>query len=81
MTTRDDVWHEILLTLVAEGKFRIGALDIDKSQRHTARRVLLYMEEMGWVYRTTPRSQTWRLGDIGRENLNVESSTMQAVDA
>jgi hypothetical protein len=81
MTVRDDIWHKVLLTLIAEGKFRIGALDIDKSQRHTARRVLLYMEEKDWVYRTTPRSQTWRLGDVGREALAVESSTLQTVDA
>mgnify|MGYP006270318549 CR=1 FL=1 len=81
MTVRDDIWHKVLLTLIAEGKFRIGALDIDKSQRHTARRVLLYMEEKGWVYRTTPRSQTWRLGEVGRDALAVESSTLQTVDA
>lgn len=72
MTVRDQVWDKVLQLLVEEGEFKIGDLPFEEGKRHTVRRVLREMEEMGWLSRETNRSKTWRAGEIARLHLNLE---------
>lgn len=62
---------------MARGKFRITDLPLEESQRHTVRRVLREIEEMGWVHRDSPRSSIWRLGPKAEMMLDVDSETVE----
>jgi len=77
MTLRDDVWHEVLRQLVKTGSFRISDLPFDESQRHTVRRVLREMEDLGWLSRKNKRAATWRIGEAAELRLNVSADTIQ----
>lgn len=77
MTLRDEVWDEVLDQLLKTGKFKIGDLPFDESQRHTVRRVLREMEEMGWLERETPRAAYWRLGEKAEMHLNVSADKIE----
>lgn len=72
MTTRDEVWNEIIETLVEEGRFKLSDLDIDESKRHTVSRVCREMEDMGYLYRREGESKTWRAGKLAKSLLNLE---------
>lgn len=71
MTLRDDVWNEVLETLIEEGKFKIGDLDFDESERHTVRRVLRNMEELGYLRRESEQARIWRAGPRAKDTLNL----------
>lgn len=69
MTLRDDVWNSVLRQLIKTGKFKISDLPFDESKRHTVRRVLREMEELGWLSRENDRSATWRMGELAELHL------------
>jgi len=81
MTLRDDVWHSVLTQLVKTGSFRISDLPFGESQRHTVRRVLREMENIGWLSRTNKRAATWRIGEMAEIHLNISAQKLkQATD-
>lgn len=80
MTLRDEVWDEVLRTLIKEGKFKISDLKFDESERHTVRRVLRHMEEQGYLRRDTPQAKIWRVGERGREILNLSERARVLAD-
>lgn len=78
MTIRDEVWDEVLLTLVHKGKFKISDLKFEDEQRHTIRRVLKKMEEDGWVTRESKQAAYWRLGPKAEMLLDVDAEIISA---
>lgn len=69
MTLRDEVWDAVIETLVEEGKFQIGDLNFEESERHTVRRVLRNMEDQGYLRRDSPQAKTWRAGERAKDYL------------
>ena len=65
MTLRDRVWDAALRELATDGEegFKISDLDFDESKRHTVRRVLREMEDLGWLERTDDRGRIWYAGE------------------
>ena len=78
MTLRDDVWDEVLTTLVNRGKFKVSELSFSRSQIHTVRRVLKEMEEKGWMMRESEQGAIWRVGSKGELLLDIDSETLEA---
>ena len=78
MTLRDDVWNAVMKQLVKTGHFRISDLPFNESQRHTVRRTLRDMEEMGWLGRENERAATWRMGKLAEIHLNVSADKIKA---
>lgn len=76
MTLRDDVWDEVLTTLVNRGKFKISDLPFDEGQRHTVRRVLRKMQEKGWLKRESEKAAIWRLGSKAEMLLDVSEEVV-----
>lgn len=81
MTLRDEVWNSVLKQLVKTGNFRISDLPFNESQRHTVRRVLREMEDLGWLERENKRSATWRMGEMAELHLNVSADKIQQAKA
>jgi len=73
MTVRDEVWDAVLRRLIEEGRFKISDLPFEEGQRHTVRRVLKEMEEMGWLKRTGDTGKTWYAGELAKETLELQS--------
>lgn len=71
MTTRDEVWAEVLETIIEEGQFKVGDLDIDESKRHTVTRVCKEMEELGYLTRTSSDAKIWRAGELANIHLDL----------
>lgn len=78
MTLRDDIWDEVLLTLRNRGKFKISELPFEDNQRHTVRRALTEMEDMGWLYRESKQAAIWRLGNKAQLVLDVDDEIVAA---
>lgn len=78
MTLRDDVWDEVLTTLVNRGQFKIKELPFDESQRHTVRRVLKEMEELGWLTRESEHASIWRIGSKAELLLDVDPDVVES---
>jgi ribosomal protein S19E (S16A) len=76
MTTRDDVWNTVAHELKNRGKFKISDLPFEEGQRHTIRRVLREMEDIGWVRRTKDQSPIWRLGPAAETLLDVDEEVI-----
>lgn len=73
-TVRDECWHEVLLLITEEGRFKISDLPFDEGQRHTVRRVLKVMQEYGWLTRDPPDSgRIWYAGDLAKDKLQLKS--------
>ena len=81
MTLRDHVWNAVMKQLVKTGQFRISDLPFDESQRHTVRRTLREMEQMGWLSRENDRAATWRMGEQAELFLNVSPDKIKAARA
>jgi len=79
MTKRDNVWDAALTEIVENGTFLIKDLDFEESERHTVRRVLKEMEELGWLARTGTDSRTWQLGSKAEMRLNVSAELIREV--
>jgi ribosomal protein S19E (S16A) len=77
MTARDQVWDAVLRQLNKTGYFKISDLPFDESQRHTVRRVLREMEQLGWLERENDRAAIWRVGERGRLLLNVSAEKIR----
>lgn len=77
MTLRDEVWDAVLKQLVRTGYFKISDLPFDEGQRHTVRRVLREMEDLGWLERENNRAAIWRIGETGKLHLNVSADKIQ----
>lgn len=77
MTLRDDVWDEVLTTLTNRGAFKISDLPFQEKQRHTVRRVLREMEEMGWLRRESPQAAFWRIGSKAELLLNIDEEVLE----
>lgn len=77
MTLRDSVWNAAMKQLVKTGRFRISDLPFNESQRHTVRRTLREMEQMGWLSRENDRAATWRMGEASELYLNVSVETIK----
>lgn len=77
MTLRDEVWNAVLEQLVKTGSFRISDLPFDESQRHTVRRVLREMEDLGWLSRENKRAATWRVGEMAELHLNISAEKLE----
>ncbi len=71
MTLRDDVWNHVLVQLRKTGQFKISDLPFNEGQRHTVRRVLREMETLRWLTRDNNRAAIWKLGEVGKQNLNI----------
>ncbi|MFC7232973.1 hypothetical protein ACFQMM_19365 [Saliphagus sp. GCM10025308] len=82
MAVRDEVWIAVIERIIEDGKFRIGELDIDEGKRHTARRVLRFMEsdEVQFLTRDHNRAQIWRAGPKAREDLNLSMRAQVLAD-
>lgn len=80
MTVRDQAWDAVVQQLVETGKFKIGDLDLDDSQRHTVRRACLEMEELGWLRRTDEDSRIWRAGELAVLHLNLSEQALEQMD-
>jgi ribosomal protein S19E (S16A) len=76
MTTRDDVWDTVAHELKNRGKFKISELPFEEEQRHTVRRVLKEMEDIGWVRRTSEQAAIWRLGPVAETLLEVDEEVV-----
>lgn len=65
MTLRDRVWDAVLRELATDDGegFKISDLDFGESKRHTVRRVLREMEDMGWLERSNDRGRIWDGGE------------------
>jgi DNA-binding IclR family transcriptional regulator len=81
MTLRDEVWDAVLMQLKNRGKFKISDLSFNKSQRHTVRRVLREMDELGWVRRESKQAAIWRLGSKAEMVLDVSPDVVEAARA
>ena len=81
MTLRDEVWDAVLKQLVKTGKFKISDLPFDEGQRHTVRRVLREMEDIGWLRRENNRAATWRMGELAEMHLNVSAEKIKEAKA
>jgi len=77
MTLRDSVWNETLKQLIKTGRFRISELPFDDSERHSVRRTLKQMEEMGWLARESNRAAIWRMGEMSKQHLNVSEEHIE----
>lgn len=77
MTLRDNVWNAVLKQLIRTGKFMISDLPFTEEQRHTVRRVLREMEDLGWLERESKKAATWRLGLIGATHLNISADKIE----
>ncbi len=77
MTLRDTVWDAVLRELATEDEagFKISDLDFDESQRHTVRRVLREMEDLGWLERTGKRGRIWYPGENAKLFLKLPEDT------
>ena len=80
MTLRDEVWNAVLKQLVKTASFRIGDLPFTESQRHTVRRVLRTMEEMGWLQRRDKRAATWCAGEKAKLHLNISADRLNQAE-
>jgi ribosomal protein S19E (S16A) len=76
MTTRDKVWNTVAHELKNRGKFKISELPFEENQRHTVRRVLKEMEDIGWVRRTSEQAAIWRLGPVAETLLDVDEDVV-----
>lgn len=81
MTLRDRVWDAVLKQILRTGHFRISELPFDSGQRHTVRRVLREMEQMGWLSRENDHAATWRMGEQAELFLNVSADKIKAAKA
>ncbi|WP_199240728.1 hypothetical protein [Halorubrum sp. SP3] len=81
MTLRDRVWDASLTMLVNRGKFKLKELPVEESERHTARRVLRTMIELGWVKKESKHAAIYRLGPKGELLLDVDEETIQAANS
>jgi len=79
MTLRDRVWDAALTEIKESGVLLIKDFDFEESERHTVRRVLGEMEELGWLSRTDSDSRTWRLGKKAEMRLNVSAELIKEV--
>lgn len=66
-----DVWDAVLKQLIKAGQFKMSDLSFDEGKRHTVRRVLREMDEMGWLERDDERSTTWKPGRFAEMHLGV----------
>lgn len=66
MTLRDLVWDDVLRRLPEAETIRLQDLDFDDRQRHTARRVLREMAELGWLERAPTRLHIWTPGPLAK---------------
>lgn len=73
MTLRDRVWDAVLRELATDNKegFKISDLNFDESKRHTVRRVLREMENLGWLQRTGERGRIWYPGESAERFLKI----------
>lgn len=78
MTLRDEIWNEVLTTLVNRGQFKINELPFDESQRHTVRRVLKEMEELGWLTRESEHASIWRIGSKSELLLDIDPDVVES---
>lgn len=79
MTLRDEIWDEVLLTLIEKGRFKISELDFTEGERHTVRRVLREMEDLGWLKRTSDRGRIWWAGDLVDEHLKLSEEAKMEI--
>jgi len=77
MTLRDDIWDDVLLRIVQQGKFKISDLGYDESHRNTVRRVLREMEDQGWLARESEQSSIWRLGPKAELFMSVGADAVR----
>lgn len=80
MTTRDAVWNAVISKLVEEGRFKIGDLDIPEEKRHTVRRVLKEMEDMGYLERKKEYSHTYRAGELAKLHFDLSDKARVMAD-
>jgi len=78
MTLRDQVWDAVLMELKNRGKLKISDLPFDESKRHTVRRTLREMDELGWVMRESEQAAIWRLGPKAEMVLEVSPEVAEA---
>lgn len=78
MTLRDEVWDAVLMELTNRGKLKISDLPFEEGQRHTVRRVLREMDDLGWVRRESKQAAIWRLGPKAEMVLNVSPEVIEA---
>lgn len=71
MTQRDEAWSAALEKLTEDGQFKISDLDFTEGQRHTVRRALKEMEELGWLKRVNERGRIWYAGEKAELLLNL----------
>ena len=81
MTLRDRVWDHALTMLVNRGKFKLVDLPIEESERHTARRVLNTMIQLGWVKKKSKHAGIYRLGPKGELLLDVDEEIIEAANS
>jgi len=77
MTLRDAVWNAVMKQIVKTGQFKISELPFEEAQRHTVRRVLREMEEMGWLSRESNQSAMWQSGEMAQLCLDIPSDKIR----
>lgn len=66
------------MELKNRGKLKISELPFEEEQRHTVRRVLREMDDLGWVMRESDQAAIWRLGPKAEMVLDVSPEVVEA---
>lgn len=66
---RNEAWSVILDQLATTGWFKISDLPFEEADRHTVRRTIREMEELGWVSREGNRAPKWKRGPVADKLL------------